>query len=130
MIGFKMNISTRAALVFLFLVLSGHAFARGDIPINDSGSLLVSACQEVVEIYDKRGKAMLLAGQRTSLNEGIKVGYCIGATMQFLEHNHGCSSYTNSWYQLAERIAHSNLTESQLKYKKSSSILKAAYCGT
>ncbi|WP_137169436.1 hypothetical protein [Marinomonas sp. FW-1] len=114
----------------LALVLSSNVFADGDIPINNSGSLLVSACREVIEIYDKRGKAELLAGQRTSLNEGIKAGYCIGATMQFLVHNHGCSSYTSSWYQLAERIAHSNLTESQLKYKNSSSILKAAYCGT
>lgn len=125
-----MTKNNRLIWVLLSLVLSSNAFARGDIPIDNSGSLLVSACRELVEIYDKRGKARLLAGQRTSLNEGIKAGYCIGATKQFLEHNHGCSSYTNSWYQLAERIAYSNLTESQLKYKTSSSILKAAYCGT
>lgn len=128
MTGFKMNISTRVVLALLFLVLSGHAFAR-DIPIENGAEFLVDACREVVEIYDKHGKAKLLAGQRTSLNEGIKVGYCMGVTKQYSEQAKDCDYSERNWFQMAEKIANTNLTESQLKWKSTNFILRAAYCG-
>lgn len=124
-----MILTARVALVLLPFVLSTHAFARGDIPIENGASFLVSACQEVVDIYDKHGRAELLAGQRTSLNEGIRAGYCMGVTKQYREHAHGCSYSARSWFEMAEIIAHTNMTESKLRYTSTSEILKEAYCG-
>lgn len=111
------------------LLLSNQVFARGDIPIEDNAAFLVSACREVVEIYDKHGEAKLLASQRTSLHEGIRAGYCMGVTQQYRKHAYNCDSYSRSWFEMAEKIAHSNLTASQLNHKSTRSILKAAYCG-
>ncbi|WP_417527573.1 hypothetical protein [Marinomonas shanghaiensis] len=131
MTGFKMNINTRAALVCLFLVLSSQAFARGDIPIKEGASFLVEACLETVEIFDKHSKARLLAGQRTSLNEGIKAGYCIGMTKLYREHAYGCNSYARSWFQMAEVIAGAgkNLSARKLNSMTTSELLEEAYCG-
>lgn len=131
MTNFKMNISTRVALFFLFLMLSSHAFARGDIPIKEGASFLVEACGEVVEIYDKHSKTRLLVGQRTSLNEGIKAGYCIGMTKLYREHAYGCNSYTRSWFQMAQVIAGAgkNLSALKLNSMTTSELLEDAYCG-
>lgn len=131
MTGFKMNISTRVVLVFLSLVLSSHAFARGDIPIKEGASFLVDACRETVEIFDKHSKAKLLAGQRTSLNEGIKAGYCIGMTKLYREHAYGCNSYARSWFQMAQAIAGAgkNLSPPKLNSMTTSELLEEAYCG-
>lgn len=123
-----MILTARVALVLLPFVLSTHAFARGDIPIENGSDFLVSACQEVVDIYDAHGKAKLLAGQRTSLNEGIRAGYCMGVTKQYREHAHSCGYATRSWFEMAEIIAHTNMTESTLKRTRTSEILKEAYC--
>ncbi len=102
MTGFKMNISTRVVLVFLSLVLSNHAFARGDIPIKEGASVLVDACRETVEIFDKHSKAKLLAGQRTSLNEGIKAGYCMGVTTQYIAHADYCRYSQRDMLEMAQ----------------------------
>lgn len=115
--------------VLLSLVLSSNAFARGDIPIEEGAAFLVEACREVVEIFDKRSKAKLLAGQRTSLNEGIKAGYCMGVTKQYSEQAKGCDYFERDWFQMAEKIADTNLTESELNWISKNSILRAAYCG-
>ncbi|MGO3408551.1 hypothetical protein [Marinomonas sp.] len=124
-----MILTARVVLVLLSFVLSAHAFARSDIPIENGSGFLVSACQEVVDIYDKRGQAKLLAGQRTSLNEGIRAGYCMGVTKQYREHARGCGFAARSWFKMAEIIAHTNMTESQLKRTRTSDILQEAYCG-
>lgn len=124
-----MMLRTRVVLFVLSVMLTNHVYARSDIPIEDNASFLVSACREVVDIYDKRGEAKLLAGQRTSLSEGIKAGYCMGMTLQYSKQSISCDYHTRSWFEMAEKIANSDLTESELKWKSTESILKAAYCG-
>ena len=126
-----MTKNNRLIWVLLALVLSSNAFARGDIPIKEGASFLVEACRETVEIFDKHSKTRLLAGQRTSLNEGIKAGYCIGMTKLYREHAYGCKSYARSWFQMAQAIAGAgnNLSLSQLDRMTVSELLEEAYCG-
>jgi|GEM_PF-1134876 hypothetical protein len=129
MTGFKMNINTRVVLVCLSLVLSSQAFARGDIPIKEGASFLVEACRETVEIFDKHSKAKLLAGQRTSLHEGIKAGYCMGVTTQYIANASYCRYSKRDMLEMAQVIANSNLTAFKLNRTSMSELLEEAYCG-
>jgi hypothetical protein len=126
-----MTKNNRLIWVLLALVLSSNAFARGDIPIKEGASFLVDACREVVEIYDKHSKTRLLAAQRTSLNEGIKAGYCMGMTKLYRENAYGCNSYARSWFQMAQVIAGAgeNLSALKLNSMTTSELLEEAYCG-
>ena len=108
--------------VLLLLTFSGNSFARGDIPIEGGGDFLIGACQEVVEIYNARGEGKFIASQRTSLNEGIKAGYCLGVVSQH------CDGFRGNVIKIATRIANISLVDS--KGMSTSSLLrKAAHCG-
>lgn len=124
-----MTKNNRWIWVLLSLVLSSNAFARGDIPIEEGAAFLVEACQEVVDIYDAHGEAKFLASQRTSLAEGIRTGYCIGVIVQYRENAGYCRYSKNNVLEMAQAIARTNLTESQLKRTDTSEILEEAYCG-
>jgi hypothetical protein len=129
MTGFKMNISTRVVLFFLSLVLSSHAFARGYISLKTGAEFLVSACREVVDIYDVHGKEKFLASQRTSLAEGIRTGYCIGVVVQFRENAGYCRYTRRNVLEMAQAIAGTNLTNFKLNKTLMSELLEEAYCG-
>uniref|UniRef100_A6VZR7 Rap1a immunity protein domain-containing protein n=1 Tax=Marinomonas sp. (strain MWYL1) TaxID=400668 RepID=A6VZR7_MARMS len=124
-----MTKNNRLIWVLLALVLSSDAFARGDIPIKEGASFLVDACRETVEIFDKHSKAKLLAGQRTSLNEGIKAGYCMGVTTQYIANASHCRYSKRDMLEMAQVIANSNLTAFQLNRTSVSELLEEAYCG-
>lgn len=115
--------------LLVMLTLSGDSFARSDIPIKGGNSFLVSACQEVVDIYDARGEAKFLASQRTSLAEGIRTGYCLGVIVQYREEAGYCRYSKNNVLEMAQAIARTNLTEYQLELMPVSDILEEAYCG-
>lgn len=131
MTGFKMNINTRVVLVCLSLVLSSNAFSRNDIPLKKGADFLVSACQEVVEIYDAHGEAKFLASQRTSLAEGIRTGYCLGVIVQYRESAGYCRYSENNVLKMAQVIAGAgkNLSARKLNSITTSELLEEAYCG-
>ena len=115
--------------LLVLLTLSGDSFARSDIPLEAGVPFLVSACQEVVDIYDARGEAKFLASQRTSLAEGIRTGYCLGVIVQYREEAGYCRYSKNNVLEMAQAIARTNLTEYQLELMPVSDILEEAYCG-
>lgn len=120
---------TRILWLALSLVLSSHALARSDIPLESGADFLIDACREVVDIYDARGKEKLLAAQRTSLAEGIRTGYCLGVIMQYRESAGYCRYSKRNVLEMAQAIANSNLTVSQLRRTSTSDLLEEAYCG-
>ncbi|REG84409.1 hypothetical protein [Marinomonas pollencensis] len=117
-------------ILIALLTMSGNSFARSDIPIENGSGFLVSACQEVVDIYDAHGKEKFLASQRTSLAEGIRTGYCLGVIMQYRQHASYCRYAQNNVLEMAQAIARTNMTESQLKRTRTSDMLQEAYCGS
>lgn len=124
-----MTLSTRVVLVLLSLTFSVNAFSRNDIPLKSGSEFLISACQEVVDIYDARGEKKFLASQRTSLAEGIRTGYCIGVIVQYREEAGYCRYSERNVLEMATAIANSNLTAGQLYRTSTSELLEEAYCG-
>lgn len=126
-----MTIKTQWIKVTLLALLtfSGHSFARSDIPLETDAPFLVSACQEVVDIYDARGEKKFLASQRTSLAEGIRAGYCLGVIAQYREEAGYCRYSERNVLEMATAIANSNLTAYQLSITPTYELLEEAYCG-
>ncbi len=120
---------TRILWLALSLVLSSNALARSDIPLEKGSEFFIDACREVVDIYDARGKEKILAAQRTSLAEGIRTGYCLGVIVQYRETAGYCRYSTRNVLEMAQAIANSNLTASQLRSNSTSELLEEAYCG-
>ncbi|MCV2402934.1 hypothetical protein OFY17_08580 [Marinomonas sp. C2222] len=124
-----MTLITRVVSVLLFMALSVNTFARNDIPLKSGSNFLISACQEVVDIYDARGEKKFLASQRTSLAEGIRTGYCLGVIAQYREEAGYCRYSERNVLEMATAIANSNLTAYQLGRTSTSELLEEAYCG-
>ncbi|MCZ2721647.1 hypothetical protein O1D97_08260 [Marinomonas sp. 15G1-11] len=110
-------------------VLARSDFSRNDIPVSKGAAFLVSSCREVVDIYDQNGEETLLAPLRTSLAESVRAGYCLGVVVQYQSADNACLYSKRNTLEMAEAIAHSNLTEAQLEEIGVPIILERAYCG-
>lgn len=60
--------------------------------------LLISSCEELVAIYDRRGKERFLAGISTSVAEAMRAGICRGMLEEHSRHSGYCPA---DWYEQA-----------------------------
>ncbi|KMV28416.1 hypothetical protein AB733_23865 [Photobacterium swingsii] len=91
-------------LLFLTLIsISFCSVAKTD-RVNHPGSpaFLQSACQEYIELYNKKGDEMFAAFLTTSKEESFRAGYCLGAISHF-ESARRC--HYGSTYRAAQKIA-------------------------
>ncbi len=93
----------RSLIFFALLSISFCSAAKSD-RINEPGSpaFLQSACQEYIELYNKRDNEMLGAFLTTSKEESFRAGYCLGAISHF-ESAQYCRQ--GSTYRAAQKIA-------------------------
>jgi len=73
---------------------------------------LISSCQELVAIYDKRGEERFLAGISTSVAEAMRAGICRGMLEEHSQHSRRCSA---DWYEQALYISSSSSTENNVE---------------
>lgn len=68
-------------IVLIFLITISSATLAKPAPSNtpSSASFLISACQEYIELYDKKGDEHFGAFLTTSKEESFRAGYCLGA---------------------------------------------------
>lgn len=118
-----------AVCLLMTLSVSSHISAKESLFAKDDALFLVSSCQEVMEVFKRRDETSFMAGQRTSLSEAMRAGYCIGVLQQYSEVSPYCRYGRNNWYQMAQVIAEIQLTPEQLQNTSAKSILREAYCG-
>ena len=82
----------------LMSAISGQAQAQA-API--TAETLTSNCQELIAIYDKKGKQKLMAGISTSVAEAMRAGICRGMIEEHANHN----TCDKGWYDMASSIA-------------------------
>ncbi len=109
------------ALVSLLVAFSSSARESKTVSPGDV-SFLVSACQEYVELYQKKDDERFGAFLTTSKEESFRAGYCLGAIMH--ADSKYCRYGLNSTYQTAEVIA----SMAGSDYYSESSLLEHAVC--
>ncbi|MGF1709846.1 hypothetical protein L4C37_04575 [Vibrio kagoshimensis] len=85
-----------------------------------SAEFLISACQEYVELYNKKDDPRLGAFFSTSKEESFRAGYCLGA---IFNTNDGCS-FINSTFKIAQAIA----TVGRIQGYSESDVIEKATC--
>jgi hypothetical protein len=118
------------ALTLAFASVS--ALAKENPFSTNNGEFLVESCREVLEIYQNRTEKRLLAGQRTSVPEAMRAGYCMGVVQQYLLQSHSCGHNFHprgDWFALVTKIAGLSFGTQELSRDTSSlGILQKAYC--
>lgn len=93
---------------------------------------LQRSCQDVVDIFNKKGQPGTYAALHTSMAEAMRAGYCIGVVQQYMQQTQNCYSrrYNNGdWFEMATAIASLSIGEEQFKNMQVSQLLKVVYCG-
>lgn len=89
--------SSKAFLLAIAVLVIPHV-GRAAI----DGDFLISACQDLVGIYDRRGKERFLAGISTSVAEAMRAGICRGMLEEHARQSLRCFA---GWYQQALYIS-------------------------
>jgi hypothetical protein len=79
-----------------------------------SNKELVTNCQELVNIYDKKGSKRLLAGVSTSVSEAMRAGICKGVLEEHASHSY-CHGH---WYDQALYIIENGEREDDLSVEQ------------
>lgn len=94
---------------FILLTLSG-LLPGNTMAASITAETLISSCQELIAIYDKKGEQRFLAGMSTSVAEAMRAGICRG---MIEEHaNHDAFRCSGSWHTIAKNIAQMNTDSS------------------
>ena len=112
----------RLSFCFFLLVTAFPALCREE-PMSKPGSarFLINACQEYIELYDKKNEKRFGAYLTTSVAESFRAGYCLGA----VEHaDMKCRWGEHSMYKTAELIAKSSPQD----YYGETVLLETALC--
>lgn len=107
---------------FTLLSVSFCSAAKTD-RTNEPGSpaYLKTACQEYIELYNKKDDEMFGAFLTTSKEESFRAGYCLGAISHF-EPDQYC--YHSSKYSSAQKIAESDISY----YRSEDKFIQDAVC--
>ena len=81
----------------LLLIFLTHEASASDI----SADALITNCQELVAIYDRKGERQLFAGISTSVAEAMRAGICRGMIEEHINH----ANCSQGWYAMANAIA-------------------------
>ncbi|NBI54722.1 hypothetical protein [Photobacterium alginatilyticum] len=110
-------------LFFLTLISISFCSAAKTDRINEPGSpaFLQSACQEYIELYNKKDNEMFGAFLTTSKEESFRAGYCLGAISHF-EPDQYC--HQSSKYRSAQKIAELDISY----YRSEERFIQDAVC--
>lgn len=116
-----MRVACYLVLCLLCVAQPSYALIHSDAKAG-SAEFLVSACQEYIEIYDKKDDSHFGAFLTTSKEESFRAGYCLGALMNA---DNICTSYVSrSVYRAAEVVASVGLDDTYSEAR----LLERAIC--
>ncbi|OOE92094.1 hypothetical protein BZG76_09675 [Salinivibrio sp. AR647] len=116
-----MRVACYLVLCLLCVAQPSYALIHSDAKAG-SAEFLVSACQEYIEIYDKKDDPHFGAFLTTSKEESFRAGYCLGALMNV---DNICTSYVSrSVYRAAEVVASVGLDDTYSEAR----LLERAIC--
>ncbi|MBE1275020.1 hypothetical protein [Enterovibrio baiacu] len=114
------------AMLFPHAVLARSAAFSGP----GSAAFLASACQEYIELYNKKDDERFGAFLTTSQEEGFRAGYCLGALLHLSSRDY-CGTYAGlaegSIYSKASSIAN-NTDFEELNYQSEDRLIEEALC--